>query len=536
MSLVERVTASKRLSWTPSKPKRGRFGEITVRLSSGLGLGKKSVQALSNAVRLLPSDPVSADLLRRAERGQYPRHEGLKHTFLAPHADCELFYHAAGECFLSCDGRNICVIDLAGNMVVQNPVEVTSRVTTILSGPGEYFAIVSTEEAKVFRLSSAKLLEEVARLDGRVQAFLSDSLLLTGQTTLKTHSLCSEYSGGPIFIGHEKQVLDCRALSRGKRLLTVSADRTCRLWNLENGECLKTVKAHRDFVCRLAVDSAEKVCATGDASGHVILWSLPKLEQKNRVIVAGSISNLSFLSSRFRGHIVVTYLVGHNRARTAICSRVNSEILFDAEGRALPWEGGLGILTQSGLSLRRGEDFLEIRQYGKEELYARGFSFTQGTGALLQSADGVCEHYLLPSYTLRIPAPVLVRASTLKEVRKARHIFTGYLQDAEKALAEQRFARAYQLAGQARLVEGYSRDLQILKIIAKAAHFLPRRKLREIWLEKELASLGEQTASPSKGGTRRTLGGNSSRDDAKGMESRKGGLRARLARTSGRRH
>ena len=70
-------------------------------------------------------------------------------------------------------------------------------------------------------------------------------------------------------IGHTNKV-KCVAMTRAY-LASGGWDRSCRIWSLATGECLRVIK-HEVFVRSVAMDDHRVV--TGDNYGFVFVWSL----------------------------------------------------------------------------------------------------------------------------------------------------------------------------------------------------------------------------------------------------------------------
>jgi len=66
--------------------------------------------------------------------------------------------------------------------------------------------------------------------------------------------------------GHRQQVIHCRVSMDGKRVISVSEDRTLRVFNLETSQCLGTLLGTSWFRCVAAVE--DRICA-GDEDGNV---------------------------------------------------------------------------------------------------------------------------------------------------------------------------------------------------------------------------------------------------------------------------
>ena len=69
--------------------------------------------------------------------------------------------------------------------------------------------------------------------------------------------------------GHTNKV-KCVAMT-GDLLASGGWDRSCRIWSLATGECVRVIK-HEVFVRSVAMDEHRVV--TGDLYGYVFVWSL----------------------------------------------------------------------------------------------------------------------------------------------------------------------------------------------------------------------------------------------------------------------
>ena len=51
-----------------------------------------------------------------------------------------------------------------------------------------------------------------------------------------------------VLAGHEGEISKATFNPQGSRILTASADKTARLWDVENGECLQVLDGHTDEI------------------------------------------------------------------------------------------------------------------------------------------------------------------------------------------------------------------------------------------------------------------------------------------------
>jgi WD40 repeat protein len=63
-------------------------------------------------------------------------------------------------------------------------------------------------------------------------------------------------------------------LEGGRRALSGSDDRTLRLWDLDSGQCLRTLRGHSDSVRALAVLEGGCRALSGSDDSTLRLWDL----------------------------------------------------------------------------------------------------------------------------------------------------------------------------------------------------------------------------------------------------------------------
>uniref|UniRef100_A0A8C9YX34 Apoptotic protease-activating factor 1 n=1 Tax=Sander lucioperca TaxID=283035 RepID=A0A8C9YX34_SANLU len=73
---------------------------------------------------------------------------------------------------------------------------------------------------------------------------------------------------------HRGAILSCHVSPDGCLFATTSADKTAKLWQCESWQCVHTLSGHQDCVrsCRFSWDS--RCLATGDDNGEIRLWSV----------------------------------------------------------------------------------------------------------------------------------------------------------------------------------------------------------------------------------------------------------------------
>jgi pre-rRNA-processing protein IPI3 len=80
--------------------------------------------------------------------------------------------------------------------------------------------------------------------------------------------------------GHSLPIQDLKCswlLSNDCRIFSVSLDKTCKIWNLNNGQCLATISFNTPLTS-LALDPAERVLYTGSNTGQIYACPLYRSE------------------------------------------------------------------------------------------------------------------------------------------------------------------------------------------------------------------------------------------------------------------
>ncbi|WVQ85499.1 hypothetical protein IAT38_007664 [Cryptococcus sp. DSM 104549] len=99
------------------------------------------------------------------------------------------------------------------------------------------------------------------------------------------------------FEGHTNSVLRVDFLSHGMQLVTSASDGLVKLWNIKDEECVKTLDNHEDKIWALAVSSDEKTIVSAGADSLATFWEdSTALEQAeaNATLVAAVQSEQDF--------------------------------------------------------------------------------------------------------------------------------------------------------------------------------------------------------------------------------------------------
>ena len=125
--------------------------------------------------------------------------------------------------------------------------------------------------------ADAKMIKELKGHAGRIHALAfspKDGNLIVSASADKTAKLWDVNQGKSVrdFAGHGDAVLGVNVSRDGTKLVTGSADKTARIWNLADGKTLATLSGHAGPVTSVFLaDDASRV-ATGSADQSVRIW------------------------------------------------------------------------------------------------------------------------------------------------------------------------------------------------------------------------------------------------------------------------
>jgi platelet-activating factor acetylhydrolase IB subunit alpha len=74
-------------------------------------------------------------------------------------------------------------------------------------------------------------------------------------------------------IGHDNWVRGVVIHPAGKHIISVSDDKTMRIWDLRTGRCTRAIDAHSHFVTCVAISDAAHLVGTGGVDQVVKVWN-----------------------------------------------------------------------------------------------------------------------------------------------------------------------------------------------------------------------------------------------------------------------
>lgn len=460
------------------------------------GQRAQAEEAYEKALALIPTDAATRKALDALRSGQSEPAEGLvakgyfrEHGHLLAWAPLEsgrglaLVYH-----------DQLVISDLKGQELARAELAPMNVVTRVESR-GHHLLVIGNHEAQILtfaRIEGKLSLQSTRHWKRDVLGFIDAERVLTGSTTLQVRSRSDETEMGRLMVGHEKQVLCHLYLRRENRLVTGGADRVLRIWNLADAQCLVEGRGHQDFICRLGIARQDQLLITGDASGMVCFWLMPKLERLQKLQFNGGITDLVVSGSGQQEVLLVVYKEEGGPYRTAVVLLDRMQVMFDEPGRLVNWGPGFALWDARGFSAHSLPDCVEWRRLSvSDSPIERCLSSPIGEELLFWTENQELIRWRLPAQVPEPPALPLVRANTLSEVQQARLQFAGLMEKAWASFRAEDWSSAYWDLSRARLVEGYAREPETLEFLSRLAQKLNRRELREIWRVRELVPPGE---------------------------------------------
>lgn len=464
--------------------------------AEALGHRDQAEEAYRHVLQLIPTDGAARSALEALEAGEFAPHEGLvARSFFRQHGTLlhwTTLESGRGLALVYIDRVVIC--DLQGQELAQAALPPMNTISRVES-KGRYLLLIGNHEACLlsFAAHQGKLaLQSCDVWKKDVLGFIDSERILTGETTLQVRSLKDQSELGALMVGHEKQVQCHLVLARKDQVVTGGGDRVLRIWNLKDAQCVVEGRGHQDFICRLAVARQDHLLISGDASGLVCFWLLPKLERLQKLQFSGGIVDLEVSGSGQQEVLLLAYKEEKGGCRTAVVLLDRMQVIFDEPGRLVRWSPGFATWDSKGYSAHSLPDCVEWRRVAlSESPIERCLAAPSGDELFFWTESQEFLRWRLPS-TVPDPPPLpLVRANTLSEVQQARLRFASFMERASACYQAEDWKGAYEALSSARQVEGYAREPETLDFLARLTQQLPRRELREMWRVRDLVPPGQ---------------------------------------------
>ena len=463
--------------------------------AQGCGREDLAKRAFESTVALIPSDQLALNALRSLERDGVKPTEGLiSRTSWRQQDRLEAWVvdTTTGNLCLML-GTRLLILAPDGSEILTVEVPPVGNQPT-LEWLGKHVILKGGQESLVvtFAKEPEWRVESLSHWPMRIVGFVDEGRLLVGETTLQLRALEGQAILGPMLVGHEKRVMCYILTADGSQMITGGADRAIRLWSLRDSQCLAESHRHHDFVTTLSYARLEHLLISGDSSGVVAFWLMPKLERLQKLEFNGAVERLSVIGEGQQETLFVEYKAESEPARTAVVMLDRFQVVSDNPGRLLSWSQGYGVWDGEGYRLLTLPHSVEWRdQKVSAGTITRALETGGGNGVVLWTDNRECFRFNFPVAELEAPALPLVRANTLSEAQLARTQFANLMGQAWTSFRAGDWSDAYWQVSRARLVEGYAREPETLGFLAKLTEHLPRRELREMWQVRELSVPGE---------------------------------------------
>jgi serine/threonine protein kinase len=166
------------------------------------------------------------------------------------------------------------------------------------------------------------------------------------------------------FAGHTDLVLSVAFSPDGRRALSGSADRTMRLWNVENGQELRCFTGHRDFVLTVAFSPDGKRAVSAGCDRTVRLWDVQNGQE-------------------------LRCLSGHTDLIWSVAFSPDGRRVLSGSGGILGPDGTVSAGTEHAARLWDADTGAELHRFEGHTNHITSVRFSQnGRRALSASADG----------------------------------------------------------------------------------------------------------------------------------------------------
>ena len=146
---------------------------------------------------------------------------------------------------------------------------------------------------------------------------------------------------------HQERICDLAFGSQARWVLTASADRTARLWQLPDGKPMLSPLMHSREVAHGAVSQNEKWIATAQSDGQIRVWRLPRSHEQIKSLALGLPGRWSAHASPGNQQILLTSQKVEGQSPQAVLLHGDAS-LYEHSLLALPGEFVAGAWTPKG--------------------------------------------------------------------------------------------------------------------------------------------------------------------------------------------
>mmetsp|Transcript_61884 Transcript_61884/g.195560 ORF Transcript_61884/g.195560 Transcript_61884/m.195560 type:complete len:85 (+) Transcript_61884:1293-1547(+) len=75
-----------------------------------------------------------------------------------------------------------------------------------------------------------------------------------------------------VLVGHDGEISKVSFNPQGSKIITASSDKTCRIWDVNDGNCLQVLEGHTDEIFSCAFNYEGDFIITGSKDNTCRIW------------------------------------------------------------------------------------------------------------------------------------------------------------------------------------------------------------------------------------------------------------------------
>jgi WD40 repeat protein len=161
-------------------------------------------------------------------------------------------------------------------------------------------------EADFLKIKQLKLEQMTASASSPPQPVpKKDSIREPETTATEDNVRSSDWQCLHILAGHKEVVSSCAVSAEGL-VISGSYDRTVKLWNLNTGDLLRTIKAHSDRVNAVALSADGQSFTSACKNGTIKVWKLGKGKVKEMLKIKAHRAAITCIQFSLNGQMLIT--------------------------------------------------------------------------------------------------------------------------------------------------------------------------------------------------------------------------------------
>ena len=267
----------------------------------------------------------------------------------------------------------------------------------------------------------------------------------------------------------------------GGTIASGGSDRALRLWNVQSGECERTLQGHQAFISALAWHPTEPVIVTASADGTARLWNF--VEGRSVHVFEGHRGPIRSVAVAAGGRVVLT---GGQDGLIGVWDTATGENIRFLRGH----KGAATTVLAVGESIAAGGEDGTVRLWSLDKGESqRVFRLANPIQDLAATADGSALIAAFGSYVNLVPlcepaaSPlplVLAESAASGELARRELQFQEHLGRARELLRSGAVAEAVEPLRKARAVPGYELHQEALELWNRVLAHFPKSESRAV--------------------------------------------------------